>query len=172
MKEFKFLTEITMPTIKQNNISGFPNTKKRQNVSHLVNVLRTKFEPYVPSEKLIVVADTVSNNHQYQTAIEFDNVNYQENGLASFKGTDGEEHKIDRLTMNSVDVNVNCTCADFKYRFAHQHYQNKSLVGEPPEQYVKVPGSNRPPVNPDNVLGACKHILALEKQLKRLGLVT
>lgn len=171
MKEFKFLTEITMPTIKQNNITGFPNTKKRQNVSHLVNVLHTKFEPYEPSNKLIVIADTVSNNHKYQTAIEFNDVNYNESGLAKFRGTDGEEHNIDKLTMNSIDVNINCTCSDFKYRFAHQHYQNKSLVGEPPEQYVKVPGSNRPPVNPDNVLGACKHILALEKNLKRMGIL-
>lgn len=171
MKEFKYLTEITMPTIKQNNVTGFPNTKKRQNVSHLVNVLHLKFEPYVPSNKLIVIAKTVSNGHQYESAIEFDNVNYRDDGPAKFKGTDNEEHRLDRLTLNSVDVNINCTCADFKYRFAQQHFQNKSLVGEPPEQYVKVPGSNRPPVNPDNVLGACKHILALENTLKRQGVV-
>lgn len=171
MKQFQYLMEITVPQIKQNNTTGFPNTKKRQNVAHLVNIRHLKFEPYEPSGKLIIQAEAHSNGNIYTPQIEFNDVNYNENGDTKFNGTDGEEHIIDRIQLSRVDVGINCTCSDFKFRFAHQHYQNKSLVGEPPEQYVKVPGSNRPPVNPDNVLGACKHILALEQNLKQMRII-
>lgn len=171
MKQFQYLMEITVPQIKQNNNTGFPNTKKRQNVAHLVDIRHVKFEPYVPSNKLIVIAEAFSNGNVYQPMIEFNDVEFTDSGVSNFKGTDGEEHSINKIMLSRADVSINCTCSDFKFRFAHQHYQNKSLVGEPPEQYVKVPGSNRPPVNPDNVLGACKHILALEQHLKRLGII-
>jgi hypothetical protein len=171
MKQFKYLTEITMPQIKRNNETGFPSTKKRQHIVNLVNARELKFEPFVPSNTLIVSCITVSNNHQYHTQLEFTKVHYHENGVVAFNGSDGETHNIDKLNLNRDDVNVNCTCLDFRFRFAQQHYQNKSLVGEPPPPYTRVPGSNRPPVNPDNVLGACKHVLAVEQQLKRMRIV-
>lgn len=172
MNKFTYLTEITMPQIKNNNQRGFPTTKKRQHIVNLVNARELKFEPFAPSNTLVVSGVTLSNSHQYLSTIEFKNVHYHENGPVSFKGSDNEIHNIDRLNINTSDIAINCNCLDFKFRFSHQHYQNDSLIGSPPEPYTRVPGSNRPPVNPDNVLGACKHILAVEKKLKQMGVIT
>lgn len=57
--------------------------------------------------------------------------------------------------LNSNDVKINCSCADFKYRFAYQATRNGYKSGELENRESNI-------TNPNNNLGAaCKHILAV-----------
>lgn len=69
-------------------------------------------------------------------------------------------------SIDEADILVNCTCADFKYRFAYWATQYDYKYGEP---------ENRPSdiTNPNDKLGAiCKHltaILANKRWLRKLA---
>jgi hypothetical protein len=61
---------------------------------------------------------------------------------------------------------VRCSCSDFKHRFAWEDRDVNALFGAPPAKYTPVPGSNRPPVNPEHIPGMCKHIFGCAKGLE------
>lgn len=167
-----YLNEITIPQIDANNRTGFPDTQKRQHVVGQVNVQQIQFVPYAPSNALAVNAATQSNGHNYRTSMSFDKVTYQEEPdqqTVMIHGTDNEDHNIIPISIVQDNVNVDCNCADFRFRFAQQHFKNKSLAGEPPPQYIQK--TNRAPVNPQNILGACKHVLALRDKLKVMRVI-
>lgn len=74
-----------------------------------------------------------------------------------FKGKDNIEFKdISRaciIGFNKDDVFINCSCPDFKYRFAYWTTRNKVNSGAPEDRPSDI-------TNPDDNLGsACKHIL-------------
>lgn len=163
------LYEISIDQIKRNNVVGFPETKKRQHIVNLTNAKEIKFDAYVPSNTLIVGSVTTSNGHNYKTSIRFNKVDFTDNGIVTFRGTDNEDHSINPLNENSMDVDINCDCMDFRFRFAEFHYQNKSLVGDPPPPYVKK--TDRPPINPTKALGGCKHVLALAVKLRQMRII-
>jgi hypothetical protein len=173
MKPLKdYLNEITLPQIDANNTRGFPATQKRQHIVNTVNVQNIKFIPYIPSTTLQVLAETQSNGHNYNTSMVFDNVQFQEEPdqrTVVVHGTDNEDHNITPILIMQDQVKVDCTCADFRFRFAQQHFKNKSLVGNPPPQYIAK--TNRPSVNPMDVLGSCKHILALRDKLRIMRVI-
>jgi hypothetical protein len=164
------LSEITIRQITQNTYKGFPDTKKRQHVVNLVNARDLKFIPYDVSSVLKVESDTRSSGGTtYESVIEFKDVEYVEEGGVSFKGVDNEIHNITPLNARFNDVEVSCSCLDFRFRFAEFHYKNNSLNGNPPPPYVKK--TDRPPVNPKKALGACKHLIALADKLTQMRLL-
>ena len=173
MKPLKeYLNEITLPQIDANNIRGFPDTQKRQKIANTVNIRNIKFIPFAPSNALQVNCDSQSNGHNYKTFISFDGVEYQHepaNNTIAVQGTDNETHNIVPISIAQDHVKLDCTCADYRFRFAQQHFKNQSAVNTPPPAHV--PTTDRPPVNPLNVLGACKHIIALENKLRIMRII-
>lgn len=165
------LTEITIKNVEQNNKDGFPYTKKRQHIVNTVNARHLTFVPYTDSGVLEVKSQTLSNGHTYNTAIEFSDVNYSERGPISFRASDNEIHNVYPIRIWTNNVKLSCDCLDFRFRFADLHNKNDSLLGDPPPPYIKVPGSNRPPVNPFNALGACKHLLAVSNKLYNMRII-
>jgi hypothetical protein len=59
---------------------------------------------------------------------------------------------------------------DFYWRFATWNNRDDALIGNPPPRYRKK--TDRPPVNPQKVSGACKHIMKLIVILKNDGVIT
>ena len=59
-------------------------------------------------------------------------------------------------------------CPDFRHRFEKQLFDEKGLVGTF-RRYTPVPGSNRGPVNPKDLLGYCKHINSFLRAMDRSG---
>lgn len=165
------LNEISIKKIEQENKDGFPNTKKRQHIVNLVNARNITFVPYDQSGDLTVKSSVLSKGHTYNASIEFSNVRYHERGPVSFRGSDNEVYNIDPIRIWTNDVKLSCECLDFRFRFANLHNNNDSLLGDPPPPYMKVPGSNRPPVNPFNALGACKHLLAVSNRLYNMRVI-
>lgn len=173
MKPLKeYLSEITIPQIDDNNTKGFPDTQKRQHIVNTVNIGNIKFIPFIPSNALQVSCDSHSNGHHYKTSIAFDAVQYQEEAdqnTVEIHGTDNAVHNMIPVSMQQDHIKIDCTCADFRFRFAQQHFKNKSLVGNPPPAHIAT--TDRPPVNPMNVLGACKHVLALVDKIRIMRIV-
>lgn len=170
-----FLNELDLRTIQQNNVRGFPQTKARQNLVATVNAQDIKFTPYVDSKTVRVVSNVSSHGHRYVTSIMFTDVGFEpvinnEPGVIEFEGTDGETYHMHPVLQVGDDVDVSCTCMDFRFRFANQHFQNGSLDGNPPPRYQRKTDT-RPPVNPDNVLGACKHLVATANKLRQMGIL-
>lgn len=64
-----------------------------------------------------------------------------------------------------------CKCPDMQFTFSYQLWNKDSLIGAY-KRYKRVPGSTRPPRNPKNVPGFCKHTMAHLKELQRKGVLS
>jgi hypothetical protein len=141
-----------------------PERKTRANTVKLDNLT---FIPMASNNKLKVGSNTTSNNgHDYWSSIVFDNVTYleaEDPSAFSFTGSDNTEYFIEKLPKNA-NVKVNCSCLDFHYRFAVWDNKFRALDGNPPPPYIKK--GNRPPVNPMQSPGLCKHLIKLMDDLR------
>lgn len=115
---------------------------------------------------LLVKAESRSSDKTYETSIQFTDVNFVAPGTMHSIPLEmpGREISIMPLRNMGNDVQVHCECMDFYWRFAMYNNRDKSLIGEPPAPYVKK--TNRVPLNPDKVPGACKHLTKLVEHLK------
>lgn len=163
----------SIPQLQQNIEQGFPETRKRQHATNEVVISNVQYVPYIGMKMLHVKSLAASNGNQYQQALQFMRVNFESEDTdtnATFQASDGEDYHIQPLNLSGHNVKVRCNCLDFHYRFANYNAQDKSLVGKPPPLYQKK--TNRPPVNPSQVPGMCKHLLKLVEMLRRYGVVS
>lgn len=163
----------SVPDLEDNIEQGFPHTKKRQHATNEVTVSNVQYMPYLGMKMLHVKSISSSNGHQYQQALQFLRVDFDDQKQpdnATFQASDGADYHIKPLQLSGHNVKVRCNCLDFYYRFANYNSQDKSLVGRPPPPYQRK--TNRPPVNPDQVPGMCKHLLKLVDNLTQAGLIS
>lgn len=116
--------------------------------------------PAVSNNELQFNFETVSTGKSYKTTIVFENVDFkpeETNTSVTVKGVDGSDYFFEPLSYSQMDVKVRCGCLDFYYRFATWNNKKNSLFGDVPEPYVKK--TNRPPVNPKQESGMCKHLM-------------
>ena len=162
----------SVPQLTSNIERGFPETKKRQHATGEVVTANVSYMPYIGMKMLHVKAMSTSNGHQYQQALQFNGVAFENEDTdqnATFQASDGVDYHVQPLELTGHNVKVRCNCLDFHYRFANYNAQDKSLVGKPPPLYQRK--TDRPPVNPSRVPGMCKHLLKLVEMLQRYGLV-
>lgn len=162
----------SVPALQTNIERGFPETRKRQHATGEVVISNVKYMPYIGMNMLHVSSVSSSNGNQYKQALQFNGVAFEDVDTeqnATFQASDGEDYHVQPLELNGHNVKVRCSCLDFHYRFANYNAQDKSLVGRPPPLYQKK--TNRPPVNPAQVPGMCKHLLKLVEMLRGYGLV-
>jgi hypothetical protein len=162
----------SVPDLETNIVRGFPNTTKRQHATGEVTISNVQYMPYLGMNMLHVKSTSSSNGHEYKQALQFNGVKFEgadTDQNATFQASDGEDYHVQPLELTGHNVKVRCSCLDFHYRFANYNSQDKSLVGRPPPLYQKK--TNRPPVNPLQVPGMCKHLLKLVEMLQRYGLV-
>jgi hypothetical protein len=127
-----------------------------------------------PNSGNLIVKSTVKSDsgNTYSPTIQFDDVQYEKEDLptnVTFKGADKEEYHIQKINLRMKNAKVNCNCLDFYWRFGSHNARVNSLLGDPPQNYVKK--TDRPPVNKNRTPGVCKHILRLVDELKRTRLV-
>lgn len=73
-----------------------------------------------------------------------------------------------RPIQKKETVKLRCTCPDFRHSFSWEDFDVEALSGRR-IPYTKVPGSNRPPRNPDHVPGLCKHLRSVIYELQKPG---
>lgn len=151
---------------------GFPETTARQHATQTIAVGNIQ---YVPVTRGLNVKATVrSNQREYAPQIQFLGVNFlpaPTTTSITFMGSDGQERNMEPVDLTQSNVKVRCNCLDFYFRFSTWNYNDSSLLGRRPPLYRRVPGSNRPPVNPQRVPGVCKHIIRVVEHLQQAGMV-
>lgn len=74
----------------------------------------------------------------------------------------GKAFYIPMLSTNKTEIQVKCSCPSSRYDWEWYNKNNvkgkSALIGQP-RKYKKVPGSNRPPRNPNKIPGLCKHLV-------------
>lgn len=145
---------------------------ERKQKSNQVTIQNMTFIPMAQNRKLKVGANTTTNNgHDYWSTILFDGVNYSDEDdqmSFQFEAADGSDYFIERVPRN-VNVKVHCSCLDFYYRFAVWDNKFMALDGSPPPPYIRKT-ETRPPVNPMQSPGLCKHLMAIIENLQSQGM--
>lgn len=170
--QLKMLEEATYAELERNTLNSMPPTERRQWVTAPVQIKKLEFIPAQESQNLLVKATVINDGTKYTSTALFDKVIYDEADQANnitFTGTAGEEYHVEPIDLAHHNIKVNCDCLDFYWRFATWNHQKNSLNGHPPPPYQRK--TNRPPVNPRQVPGVCKHLLKTISALKETGIV-
>lgn len=171
------LNEVSFRRLEQNTNAFTPPASPTAR-QHAVGTIRVQKLQLIPLPRgmegdLKVESQVQSGDHAYTCIIQFDRVKYDKVDTptnVSFQAADGDEYHIQPINLNNNNAKVQCNCLDFYYRFSSRNNNQNSLYGQPPPPYLKK--TDRPSVNPRNVPGVCKHILAVVKELRTEGVVT
>lgn len=175
MLTFKqWLTEVsTIPQLDMKARQAFPHTKKRQNdMGSVATQPGMFFKPNIQNGELTIDARSRSTNGNMHTQrIILYKVNFVQPDDATGVPISDTGVAMEPKQLTTDTSRVNCDCMDFRFRFADHNHQDDSLAGNPPPQYIPVPGSNRGPANPKMLPGLCKHLMKLVQTLKQQKLV-
>lgn len=162
------LLETTLPSLVAQTNLTFPTTTKRLNAPTDAKLSNVRFIP--AGTKLVVKAAAAGISGHYDTVIQLNDVDFSDEGDVNFV-SGGKTYTMSSIDPDGVDVQVGCSCLDFRFRFAYYNHQDGSLFGVPPQPYTPVPGSTKPPANPRKTPGVCKHVLALFQHLQHMRVV-
>lgn len=164
--------------IKESNFSdlfrnieyGFPFTRARQHLIEDIEISKLKWTPFVGLKTLFLkgLAENKVNGHSYQPMILFKNVIYTNEGVSITAQDNGKIYHFQPIKKKS-DILVRCPCKDFFWRFHREDHLDRSLYGKDRKPYIAT--TDRGPVNPMEVPGFCKHLIALYKTIENEGLL-
>lgn len=172
-KTWLLLQETSLTNLKNSAIEAFPNTTKRQHATDPIKIVRLEWLPYVGT-KILFVKGTVKSDSgkEYNPVIVFQGVSYHKNqgeGIVEITATDGEDYFLEQLSLENTDVRIRCQCKDFYWRFHHYNYLDKSLFNHNRKPYEAQ--GLRPPINPTESEGMCKHLMKMMQVLNESNLV-
>lgn len=172
---FNDLEESNLTDLERETIRGFPTTTKRQHSTDTVQASTMEITPFTKTGELLVKSVMKNNDggKTYDAAIMFNDVNFEDSDTPSnitFKATDGDDYHMTKLHARGNEVKVKCDCMDFYYRFAIHNFSDGSLYGKKPPPYRRKTDT-RPPANPNNVPGLCKHLMKLAQALHQSNML-
>lgn len=175
------LLERSLNSLKSVTAANFGGGRDQR--SNEVQVNDIKYIPSLQQSILRVEAITFSSpsSQRYRSVVELHGVEFIDESRYNFlqKAEQRDAKRYNSFMFNAggtnyyasydrvktLDVKVNCTCEDFRWRFASFNFKDDSLFGNPPPAYASK--TDRPPVNPSKTPGVCKHLLKLKKELER-----
>lgn len=167
------ILEMTLYQLDRSTINGFgPEREVRANRVQINSIAFTPTQAKGGTQLNCVAQVIGTTGNRYQSTIVFKNVKTEAEDTPqniTVKGTTGEDIHLTSISLNSSNVQVRCTCLDFYFRFALWNQRKNSLYGDPPDPYVKT--TDRPPVNPQQKPGVCKHLYKLIQKLKVQGIM-
>ena len=146
----------------------FPRTRMRQHAIDPIIIEGLRWLPFVGMKTLFIKAEARNEDRHYTPIILFKKVNYNGNQV-KIMATDGKPYHFDRLSLESTDVLVRCSCQDFRWRFGHYNRLERSLYGSNPPAY-RSKGIG-PPANPMELEGMCKHLMKTTMALRDAGVL-
>jgi hypothetical protein len=167
-----YINESSLNNLHQSAVAAFPGTTKRQHATQPIRITRLEWIPFLGMKTLYVKGLAQNEGKEYKTAILFKGVNYHRErdvpNLARLM-TGGEEYLLDRLSLEDTDVMLRCNCGDFYWRFNYYNHLDRSLYGRKRRAYEAVGG--RPPANPTESPGMCKHLMKTVRALRESGVI-
>ncbi len=177
-----FLCEVTSAELKRSTEKFQRVMKARANMEENGkrnnDVLELKITPFAGVKTILFNAVVESSGQSpntpdsYKTVMSFSKVEFVDKNKrgsiapkVTYKGTD---YFFKKLSMDKNDVLVRCGCPDFYWRFSDQLQSKKALVRIPkfPKKIIK---GVRPPVNPKDIPGICRHLYSLISHLRAEG---
>lgn len=174
LHEEELLERSTFPELERNAQTAVPipvNRQKNAN-SDPINVTTLELLPFIGTRNLNVRAVVTNKGSTYNSTVIFNDVDFDADDApdnVSFTAKDGNEYHVKPIILTQHTVRVRCNCLDFYWRFAAFNAKDKSLIGAPPKPYQRK--TDRGPVNPQEVPGVCKHLMATIKALRTSGIV-
>ena len=169
----QLISEASYSTLDANTRSKMPITDKRENVVHKQRITNMSVTAYVPSNTILIKSLVQGETNRYTTHVQFEGVIFEDSGdtadVVEITGSDMQQYFVHPIELSKNNVKVLCDCLDFRWRFAVANSKANSLYGNIPPPYVKK--TNRPPVNPQNVPGVCKHLIKTIETLQDSGLL-
>jgi len=175
MKFSEWLIETkNIPQLRRHIEQGFPDTKKRQHITHEVKITKLQYIPITYNNILRIQSESLTDGgNVHKQLMDIVNVTFQPPNSENTVGvTDelGRERFVTPVELNVHNVKVNCDCKDYEFRFANFNIQNKCHLGPPPPPYVRKT-TTRPEVNPMKVPGMCKHLLRVTEDMQKQGIL-
>ena len=171
--EHEKLEEVTLDDLERDTVFGFPHTTKRQHATGPIQISKMSLIPAVPTQDLICHGTAKSGGNTYEPKILFLEVKYQDedtNDNVTFTGSDGATYNIVPISLSESNVKVTCNCLDFRWRFSIWNDDRGALYGDPPPPYQRKT-TTRPPANPNQTPGICKHLIKMTQNLRQAGMV-
>lgn len=129
-----------------------------------INKLETIISP--KTDSLTFKAISLGETDNYATYVQFFDMNFKDEPTQR----DTERTVIDGIIKHYAKPSVRfnpvklyCQCADFRFRFEKELYDNAGLIGNW-RKYIRqtpLPPIGHPYVNPKHFTGYCKHIWSL-----------
>jgi hypothetical protein len=161
------INESSLTDLYTSAVQAFPRTTLRQHATQPVRITNIHWTPYLGMRTLFVRGLAQSEGKEYNPIILFKGVNYKVEEVI-IAASNGKEYGFQKLSPIDTEVLVRCNCPDFRWRFAW--YLGEDLYGSKPKKYTPIEGSNRPPANPLEMPGICKHVMSLSHALSEAGL--
>ena len=167
------LQESNLQNLYTSTVQAFPQTTKRQHAIDPVKIVELNWTPFLGVRTLFVKALVQSgeSGKEYNTLFLFKNVNYNiyDESKAVRIIANGHEHLFERLSLNSTETLVRCSCPDFAWRFNYMDHLDDSLYGRKRKEYQAIhnPGSS----NPLQLPGMCKHLIKCVSAIVELGII-
>jgi len=163
------MNESSLNDLFNSAVDAFPMTQFRQHATDPIVVKSLSWTPFLGVKTMFVKGLVQNEGREYTTMMLFKNVNYkpQTNETVRLWASDGMPYKFEKLSLEGTDLVLRCNCPDFKWRFSYYNHLDKSLYGTKPRKYIASEGSNRPPANPFEMPGMCKHLIKLSHALQQ-----
>jgi hypothetical protein len=160
--------ESSLVDLYQSAVAAFPRTTRRQYATDTIHITNLHWTPFVGMKTLFVKGLAQNEGKEYTPIILLKNVQYITEGI-TIVASDGREYTFKKLSPTENDVLVRCDCPDFRWRFRYYNYLDHSLQGPKGKKYEAK--GMRPPANPMEMPGMCKHLMKLMQGLNETGVI-
>lgn len=128
----------------------------------------TIIQPQNTTQQSAVVETKVNKPQPYGGVV---NAEPNYSTATHFKVTyNGKNYWIKKIDMKIKPILVRCSCSDYYFVFSWSNFKNGVQFGGKARPYVRVsPPSNRPPRNPHDYQGICKHLAQFSAMLQGSG---
>lgn len=128
-----------------------------------------------PGIKAIMYKSVIEGEtSDYLTYAQFFGLEYKDtkdNNFTEAETVAGKVKYHEKPSVSKNEVQLKCSCTDFRFCFEKELFDNSGLIGAWRKYTPVKPPSGRPPKNPGNHVGLCKHVHNLIEILKRNGRV-
>ncbi len=174
MADFKLFLESSLKDLYDSTVMAFPRTAARQHSIQPIRITQMHWTPFVGLKTLFLRGLAVNEGRHYNPIILFKKVNFQpvENASVAIVASDGRQYYLEQLSSEDSSCQCRCQCKDFFWRFQHANSISSEKVLYGPDRKPYISKGIGTTANPENAIGACKHILKLVESLHHAGLVS
>lgn len=154
----------------QDEMSKFPRDLKEY---PRLGVKKIESKAWIGTRSLMFKGVVFGETDKYPVLVQFFGLDFEK--VKSKKAdvpakVDGTVWYHSTPSLKAHEVSLKCGCTDFRFRWEFPLYKNGALIGNF-RRYTPVPGSNRGPANPKELMGMCKHLYSMVLALKDADLI-